>query len=78
MRGNGTLPGAVAKSEGDDVWMLLLGCDPEDGLYLVSVLHYSPASPVGKLSEHNNAVLCQQEVATSREGPEVDNKIATT
>lgn len=67
MCGNGTLTRAVAKGEGDDVRVLLLGRDLEDRLYLVSVLHYSPAHPVGKLSEHNDAILCQQEVATSCE-----------
>ena len=43
------LPHPTPKLEGDDVWMLLLGCNLEDGVQMVPVFDSGPACPVRQL-----------------------------
>ena len=57
------LTGSCPKLEGNDVWVLLLGCDLQNGDQLVSVLHPRPPCPVRELTQYHQALCCEQQVA---------------
>ena len=57
------LPAAHAKLERDDVRLLLLGRDLDDGVETAAMLEPGPAGSVRQLTQHQQAVPRQQQVA---------------
>ena len=57
------LPAAHAKLERDDVRLLLLGRDLDDGVETAAMLEPGPAGSVRQLAQHQQAVPRQQQVA---------------